>query len=81
MIQGGVIPNGKKGKRDGFCTTTDRSKLPKPNKRVALSTISQNAGCRIQPSRAAKGKLSVSYIFSYKVFSETFFETFVTLAS
>jgi len=58
-----VVPDAvhaKKTKRGDFCME-DRSKMPKPckTKRVALSTISQNqsAACRVQPSRAAKGRL------------------------
>jgi cyclin A len=59
-----IIPSdavhGKKSKRADFCSADDRSRIPKPckTKRIALSTISQNqnAACRVQPSRAAKGR-------------------------
>jgi cyclin A len=54
--------HGKKSKRGDFCAE-ERSRVPKPckTKRVALSTISQNqsAACRVQPSRAAKGRQRV----------------------
>lgn len=58
IVPGGA--HGKKSKRGDF-GSEDLSKVPKPckTKRVALSTISQNqsAACRVQPSRAAKGRL------------------------
>jgi len=53
------LPHSKKCKRGDSCAE-DRSKIPKPSKtkRVALGTIcqNQNAVCRIQPSRAVKGR-------------------------
>jgi len=47
---------GKRGKR--VASANEQSKI----KRVALGMISDNTGCRIQPSRAAKGKLETNLL-------------------
>lgn len=63
-----IVPDAgisKKSKRADFCTAEDRTKIPRPckTKRVALSTISQSqsAACRVQPSRAVKGRQRVNH--------------------
>ena len=70
IVPGGA--HGKKSKRGDF-GSEDLSKVPKPckTKRVALSTISQNqsAACRVQPSRAAKGRLRVCIMPDYTLWA------------
>ena len=60
-----VAAFGRKSKREE--TKLNKHNVPKPNKRVALSNIT-NHGCRVQPTRAAKEKQKVLIFIFMPVF-------------